>query len=134
MGATGDGLPEGRYGRDSTESSARRLRVVGAVLGAGLLALVGWFGWSYIGGQDVSGELIGYKVLSDDTVEVHLEVRKDADAVGVCTLRSRSEDGAEVGLKDVRITERSSRVDTVVEIQTTARATNAELLGCQSAD
>jgi hypothetical protein len=134
MGATRGGLPEGRYGRVADGSSTRRLRVVGAVLGAGLLALVGWFGWSYVGGQDVSGELIGYEVVSDDTVEVHLEVRKDAAAQGVCTLRSRAADGAEVGLKDVRITERASRVDMVVEMLTKARAANAELLGCRRAD
>lgn len=133
MSGTRGRLPDGRYGRSTPESSARRLRLVGAVLGTGLLAVTGWFGWSYIGGQDVTGEMIGYKVVSDDTVEVRLEVRKDADAVGVCTLRSRSDDGAEVGLKDVRVTERSERVDMIVQVRTKVRATNAELLGCKRA-
>lgn len=133
MSATRGGLPPGRYGRGTPEQSRRRLRVVGAVLGAAFLAVIGWFGWSYVDRQEVSGEMISYRVVSDDTVEVHLEVRKDAGTIGVCTLRSRSEDGSEVGLRDVRIAERSSRVDTVVQVHTKARATNAELLGCQRA-
>lgn len=131
MGVTGDALPEGRYGRGTPDTSSRRLRWVGGLLGLGFLGLICWIGWSYIAGQEVSGELIRYQVVSDDTVRVHLEVRKDADAIGVCTLRSLGRDGAEVGLKDVRITQRGGQVDTVVTVHTRARATNAELIGCQ---
>jgi Domain of unknown function (DUF4307) len=134
MTATRGGPPPGRYGRSSTESTTRRLRVVGAVLAVALLALVGWLGWSYLDKQDVSGQLVRYKVVSDDTVEVHLEVHKPKDSDGVCTVRSRGSDGAEVGVKDVRIAQRSALVNTIVELHTTARATDAELVRCQSAD
>ncbi|GGO83031.1 DUF4307 domain-containing protein [Wenjunlia tyrosinilytica] len=126
--------PEGRYGRRTPESTTRRLRTVGAVLAVAFLGMVGWLGWSYIDEQDVSGELIRYKVVSDDTVEVHLEVRKPKDVTGVCTLRSRSADGDEVGLKDVRVEQRSGVVNTLVELHTTGRATNAELVSCKKAD
>lgn len=134
MSVTRGGPPAGRYGRATAESSTRRLRLVGAVLAVAFAAMVGWFGWSYIDGQDVSGALIRYRVVSDDTVEMHLEIRKPEDSDGVCTVRSLSEDGAEVGVKDIRIEQRAKVVNTVVELETTARATTAELVRCQLAD
>ena len=133
MSATHQQLPEGRYGRVSPDSSARRLRVVGAVLGAVLLAVLTWFGWSYIARQDVTGQLLGYEVVSDETVRVRLEVRKDEGSVGVCTLRALGANRDEVGLRDVRITDPAGQVDTVAEVRTKTRAVSAELLGCQAA-
>ncbi|WP_181765389.1 DUF4307 domain-containing protein [Streptomyces albidus (ex Kaewkla and Franco 2022)] len=130
------GLPQDRYGRSgSGERDARtdrRLKIVGAVLGVLGLAGIGWLGASYISGQEVSGEMIKFKVVSDRAVEVHLEVRKDAGAEGVCTLRALAADGGEVGRKDVPVGGAREQVDTVVSVRTTARATSSELVGCES--
>ncbi|MBZ4017242.1 DUF4307 domain-containing protein [Streptomyces purpurogeneiscleroticus] len=134
MAAVRDGLPDGRYGRTADERADRKLKVIGAVLGAALVAMVAWFGISYITEQDLSGRLVTYKVVSDTTVQAHLEVVKDTGAKGVCTLRSQSADGAEVGRKDVPVDQAKSQVDTVITIRTTARATNAELVGCTTSD
>jgi len=130
------GLPQGRYGStgSATERDARtdrRLKIVGAVLGVLGLAVLGWIGAGYISSQEVSGEMIKFKVVSDRTVEVHVEVRKDAGAEGVCTLRALADDGAEVGRKDVPVAAGPERVDTVASVRTTTRATSAELKGCQ---
>ncbi|POX41646.1 DUF4307 domain-containing protein [Streptomyces sp. Ru73] len=130
MAAVRDGLPDGRYGRTADERADRTLKIVGAVLGAALVAMIAWFGISYITGQDLSGRLVSYKVVSDSAVQAHLEVVKDTGAKGVCTLRSQSADGAEVGRKDVPVDQAKDQVDTVITIRTTARATNAELVGC----
>ncbi|MEU6120074.1 DUF4307 domain-containing protein [Streptomyces sp. NPDC047117] len=130
MAAVRDGLPDGRYGRTADERADRKLKVIGAMLGAALLGVIAWFGISYITGQDLSGRLVTYKVVSDTKVQAHLEVMKDPGAKGVCTLRSQSADGAEVGRKDVRVEQSEDQVDTVITIRTTARATNAELVGC----
>ncbi|MEU2084510.1 DUF4307 domain-containing protein [Streptomyces albus] len=134
-------VPEGRYGRTTGRTGGaggrsdartdRRLKITGGVLGVLMLALIGWIGVSYIAGQDVSGELIKYKVVSDNAVQVHLEVRKDAGVEGVCTLRARAEDGGEVGRKSANFDAGSSRIDEVITIRTTARATSGELVGCQ---
>ena len=134
-------VPEGRYGRRKSAADGRataadaqtdrRLKIVGGVLGVLMLALIGWIGSSYISGQDVSGEMIKFKVVSDSAVEVHLEVRKDAGTAGVCTLRTLAEDSGEVGRKDAPIAADKDRVDQVVTVRTTARATAAELVGCQ---
>ncbi|WP_431042525.1 DUF4307 domain-containing protein [Streptomyces sp. P1-3] len=125
------GVPDGRYGRSADERADRKLKIVGAVLGAALLGVVAWFGYSYIADQDVSGRVIGFKVVSDDAVEVHLEVRKDKDTTGVCTLRSLAESGAEVGRKDFPFDQRREQVDEVVTLRTTERATTAELVDCK---
>ncbi|MFJ3900726.1 DUF4307 domain-containing protein [Streptomyces sp. NPDC090025] len=130
MSAVREQLPEGRYGRSADERADRKLKIVGAVLGTLFLALMGWFGWYYVVDSKISAEIIKFDVVSDREVQVHLEIRKDDDAQGVCTLRSRAEDGAEVGRKDVRIDEPVGRIDKVYAVRTTARATSAELIGC----
>ncbi|MDA5280521.1 MULTISPECIES: DUF4307 domain-containing protein [unclassified Streptomyces] len=133
MGAVREGLPEGRYGRSEDERADRRLKVVGSVLGVGLLAVVGWIGWDYVGGQSVSAEMIKFQILSDTEVKVHLEVRKDAGVTGVCTLSSQDEQHGEVGRADFTFAQRDTRVDEVVTLRTTGRATAVELVGCQTA-
>ncbi|MFD8013073.1 DUF4307 domain-containing protein [Streptomyces sp. NPDC058955] len=130
MTAVREQLPEGRYGRSADERADRKLKVVGAVLGTLFLAMIGWFGWHYVVDSEISAEMIKFDVVSDTEVQVHLEVRKDRGVEGVCTLRSRSEDGAEVARKDVTVAEPGTRVDRVYSLRTTARATSAELMGC----
>ncbi|WP_329040222.1 DUF4307 domain-containing protein [Streptomyces sp. NBC_00178] len=130
MAAVRETLPEGRYGRSRDERADRKLRVIGSVLGAAFLAMIGWFGYDYVAGQDISAELIKSKVVSDGRAEAHLEVRKEREADGHCTLRALSEDGAEVGRADFRFDERSDRIDRVLSLRTTSRATAVELLAC----
>ncbi|MGW7052582.1 DUF4307 domain-containing protein [Streptomyces sp. NPDC054887] len=131
MTAVRQDLPEGRYGRSADERADRKLKILGAVLGAALLAMTAWFGYDYITGQRISAEVIKFDTVSDSEVKVHLEVRKEAGATGTCTLRSLAEDGAEVGRRDVRV-ERAGvdRFDEVYSVRTTARATSTELTGC----
>jgi uncharacterized protein DUF4307 len=133
MSAVSEQLPDGRYGRSRSadERADRTLKIVGAALGALLLVLVGWFGYHYVIGTKISAEVITFKT-SGDAVKVHIEVRKDTDAEGYCTIRSQSADGAEVGRADFRFDQRESRIDKVVTLRTTARGTSAELLGCHS--
>ncbi|TGA94489.1 DUF4307 domain-containing protein [Streptomyces sp. MZ04] len=134
MAAASTKLPEGRYGRSRTadERADRKLMIVGSVLGVILLGVVGWFGYDYINGTKVSAEVIKFDVVSDKAVEAHLEVRKDAGARGYCTLRSQAESGAEVGRADFRFDQQKGRIDKVVTLRTTEKATSVELLGCHS--
>lgn len=133
MSAVREGLPEGRYGRSADERADRKLKVVGSVLGVGLLAVVGWIGWDYVGGQTVSAEVIKFQIVSDSEVKVHLEVRKEASVTGVCTLSSQDEEHGEVGRADFTFAQRDRRVDEMVTLKTTGRATMVELIGCQAA-
>lgn len=134
--AAGPRTPEGRYGPSAGHSDARtdrRLKITGGVLGALLLAFLAWVGVSYIGGQSVTGELTGFTVRSDTEVEVTLQIRKPADATGVCTVRSQAQDGLEVGRAEFRFEEAEDLVHQAVTLRTTGRATSAELLGCTAA-
>ncbi|MER8157419.1 DUF4307 domain-containing protein [Streptomyces sp. NPDC094472] len=131
MAAVREGLPDGRYGRSADARADRTLKIIGAVLGAGLLALITWFGYDYITGQDVSGRLTGFKVVADDAVDVRLEITKDKDATGICTVRTLDEYHDEVGRKDFTFDQRDGDLVKVVTVRTTARATTAELIGCE---
>ncbi|MEU2583346.1 DUF4307 domain-containing protein [Streptomyces avermitilis] len=124
-------LPEGRYGRSADERADRKLKIIGGILAVALLALFGYFAYHYVVQNKISGEVITFKA-SDDTVRVHLEVRKDADATGYCTVRSQAADGSEVGRADFRFTGHDTRIDKVVTLRTTAPGTTAELLGCHA--
>ncbi|RZB15204.1 DUF4307 domain-containing protein [Streptomyces sp. F001] len=124
-------LPEGRYGRSSDERADRTLKVVGAALGALLLAVMAFFAFHYIGQNKISAEVISFD-LSDDSVKVKLAVEKDAGASGYCTVRSQAESGAEVGRADFRFAGDATRITEVVTLRTTAPATTAELLGCHA--
>ncbi|MDW4907081.1 DUF4307 domain-containing protein [Streptomyces sp. ADMS] len=123
--------PEGRYGRSTDEHADRKLKVAAAVLGTVLLVLVGWFGYHYVIGNRISAEIITFKTY-DDSVKVHLEVRKDSGTSGYCTVRSQAENGAEVGRADFRFDGDATRIDRLVTLRTTSKGTTAELLGCHT--
>ncbi|MFH9004053.1 DUF4307 domain-containing protein [Streptomyces afghaniensis] len=123
--------PEGRYGRSSDERADRTLKIVGAVLAVALLGLVGWFGYHYVAQSEISAEVISFEP-GKESVQVHLEVRKDAGADGYCTVRSQAENGAEVGRADFRFDGDATRIDKVVTLRTTSPGTTAELLGCHT--
>ncbi|MDF3298180.1 DUF4307 domain-containing protein [Streptomyces tropicalis] len=125
-------LPEGRYGRSPDERADGKLRIAAIVLGAALLALIGYFAYHYVGESRISGQVITFQASGDNAVQVHLEVRKDAGVHGYCTLRSQSATGDEVGRADFRFDQKATRIDKVVTLRTTARGTTAELLGCHA--
>jgi hypothetical protein len=131
MATVREGLPDGRYGRSADQRADRKLKILGAVLGAGFLAMIVWFGYSYIAGQDISGRVTGFKVVSDGAVEVRLEITKDTGTTGVCTVRTLDEEHGEVGRKDFTFGKGQGDAVKVVTVRTTARATSAELVGCE---
>ncbi|MEV2212897.1 DUF4307 domain-containing protein [Streptomyces sp. NPDC050997] len=124
-------LPEGRYGHSSDERADHKLKIAGAVLAALLLAVVGYFAYHYVAQNKISAEVITFEP-GKDTVQVHLEVRKDADASGYCTVRSQAENGEVVGRADFRFDGDATRIDKVVTLRTTSPGTTAELLGCHA--
>ncbi|MET8611335.1 MULTISPECIES: DUF4307 domain-containing protein [Streptomyces] len=131
MSTASTGLPAGRYGRSSDERADRKLKVAAVVLGAALLALVGYFAYHYIVQTEISAQVITFEA-TDNAVKAHLEVHKDAGTDGYCTLRSQAADGTEVGRADFRFTGSATRIDKVVTLRTTAKGTTAELLGCHA--
>ncbi|MEU3501862.1 DUF4307 domain-containing protein [Streptomyces hundungensis] len=132
MAAVREQLPQGRYGRSADQRADRKLKIVGVALAAVLLGVIAWIGFDYVGGQSLSAQVIKFKVVSDTSVEVHLEVVKDKNAKGTCTLRAQQTSGDDVGRADFRFDEPVKQIDRVVTITTTSRATAADLVSCQS--
>ena len=112
MTAVRDRLPEGRYGHADAARTDRRLKLLGAVLGAVVLAVVGWAAWWYLSTNDVSGQVVTFEVVSDSEVQARLEVHKPADTTAVCTLRSQARDRSEVGRKNVTLAQHASSPST----------------------
>ncbi|TQF03658.1 DUF4307 domain-containing protein [Kitasatospora acidiphila] len=125
------GLPEGRYGGRSDQEADRRLKVIGAVLGVLVLALIAWLGGSYLMRESkLSGAVAEFQVVSDSEVQAQLSVTKSSGTGGTCTIRSEAADHSVVGQLDVPVPTSGSSFIQVVTIRTTARGTTAELLGC----
>ncbi|MCN9243893.1 DUF4307 domain-containing protein [Streptomyces sp. RY43-2] len=124
-------LPEGRYGRSADARTDRTLKIVGSALAAVMLLVLGWFAYHYVVQNKISAEVISFEV-TPDAIKAHLEVRKDADASGYCTLRSQAKDGAEVGRADFRFDGHATRIDKTVTLRTTSPGGTAELLGCHA--
>jgi uncharacterized protein DUF4307 len=125
--------PEGRYGPGADARADRKLRVAAVVAGVLVAVGVGWYGYSSLAGDKVSGQVVAFEAVSDQSLQIHLEVHKGTDTVAVCTVRSVGSDHAEVGRKDVRLTQHGKQVDTVVTVRTTARGQTGELVGCSAA-
>lgn len=131
MSAASTRLPEGRYGRSSDERADHKLKILGTVLGALMIGLIGYFAYHYVAQNKISGEVIAFDA-GENAVRVHLEVRKDSGASGYCTVRSQAENGAEVGRADFRFAGDATRIDKVVTLRTTSPGTTAELLSCHA--
>lgn len=97
--------PAARYGRQRLSRRSRRGIAIGLTLiivAAGVaIALIGF---QRLGSGDVKGELSGYRLVDDETVEVTISVtRKDPTQQVVCIVRARSLDGTETGRREVLV-------------------------------
>lgn len=127
--------PAARYGRQQLSRRTRRWIAIGLtalVLVAGVaIAAVAFFRF---GAGDVKGELGGYRIVDDRTVEVTVSVtRDDPSQHVVCIVRARSYDGNEIGRRELLVApsaEETVQVRTIVT--TSAPAVVGEVYGCGS--
>ena len=124
--------PPGRYDPPS-RFGQRVVAVLLALLFLAVLAAVGSYIWSRYGGEQVRGQVRGFVIRSDSSLEMDLEVAKTAGAPAYCVLRARGADGREVG-RDVAVLDPVGTPETVARgtfvLQTSGRAVTAELAGC----
>jgi hypothetical protein len=130
MTTTTEGVrpPADRYGR--ARSAPGRGRVVYLAVVGVFLALIAMIGYLYVSRSTVSGEVVSFHAVSDTQMDIRISVSKDAGRSASCTVRSRAEDGSEVGRTTVTLAPGSGDVTTVVHLRTTARGTTGELVGC----
>ena len=116
--------PAARYGRQRLTVRSRRWIALGltvVVLAAGVAIAV--IASRRQGTGPVRGELGGYQVMDDETVQVTISVtRDDPSRPVVCIVRARSIDGSETGRREVLVppsTQATVQVTTVVKASKT---------------
>jgi hypothetical protein len=112
--------PDARYGRELVSRSNRRWIAVGLgvlVLAAGIAIAV--IASQRLGTGEVKGELGGYLLVDDETVQVTVTVTRDNPSQPVvCIVRARSIDGSETGRREVLVppsAQKTVQVTTVVK-------------------
>jgi len=112
--------PADRYGRQRLSRSNRRwiaigLTVLVLAIGVGIAVIAS----QRLGTGEVKGELGGYQLVDNETVQVTITVtRDDPSRPVVCIVRARSIDGSETGRREVLVppsTQQTVQVTTVVK-------------------
>ena len=125
--------PAARYGRQPLSRRTRRrvaagltLLIVAAGVGVALL------GFQRLGNGDVKGELRGYQLVDDSTVEVTIAVtRDDPSRPAVCIVRGRSLDGSETGRREILVPPSDQQTVQVTAVVKTSRPPGVgDVYGC----
>ena len=120
--------PAARYGRQRLTARNRRWIAIGLgvlTLAAGIAIAV--IASQRLGSGDVKGELGGYRVLDDETVEVTISVTRDDPAQPVvCIVRARSLDGSETGRREVLVPPSTART---VQVTSVVKASRTPVVG-----
>jgi Domain of unknown function (DUF4307) len=120
--------PAARYGQQRLSRRNRRWIAIGLtalVLVAGVAVAV--IASQRFGTGDVKGELGGYRIVDDETVDVIITVtRDDPSRPVVCIVRARSIDGGETGRREVLVAPSSQAT---VQVTTTVKSTKPPVVG-----
>jgi hypothetical protein len=120
--------PAARYGRQRLSRGNRRWIAIGLtalVLATGIAVAV--IASQRFGTGDVKGELGGYQIVDDETVEVTISVtRDDPSRPVVCIVRARSIDGSETGRREVLV---PPSAQATVQVTTIVKATRPPVVG-----
>jgi hypothetical protein len=125
--------PESRYGRQKLSRRSRRWVVIAlAVFVVTLGGTAAVVGYQRINATDVEGEMVAYRLLDAQTVEVTFNVtRPDPSQPAVCIIRGRSRDGSETGRRELLVpasTEAVMQVSGVVK--TSGPPAVGDVYGC----
>ncbi len=127
--------PAARYGRQRLNRRTRRWIAIGltalvVVAGVAIAAVA----FVRFDSGDVKGELGGYRIVDDETVEVTVSVTRDDPAQPVvCIVRARSYDGSETGRREVLVPPSTAATVQVTTIVKTSRpAVVGDVYGCGS--
>ncbi|CAN5481376.1 DUF4307 domain-containing protein [soil metagenome] len=125
--------PESRYGRQKlSRSSGRAIAIALAVLVVALGVAIAFVGYQRLGTSEVEGELAGYRLLDQQTVEVTITVtRSDPSRPSVCIVRGRSKDGSETGRREILIpASEAATVQVTAVVKTSRPPVIGDVYGC----
>ena len=127
--------PTARYGRQRLSRRTRRWMAIGLTAAVVVLGVViAAVAFVRFDAGDVKGELGGYRIVDDKTVEVTVSVtRDDPSQPVVCIVRARSYDGTETGRREVLVAPSTATTVQVRTVVTTSRpAVVGDVYGCGS--
>jgi hypothetical protein len=115
-----------RYGEDRSRRGTYVLVAVVVAVFLGLVALVTY----WLSASSVASQLTGFAVVSDQRVDVTIEVSRDVGATTTCVLRAQDVHHQDVGYATVTIPPGRADLQATYPLATTGRAATAEVLGC----
>jgi hypothetical protein len=120
--------PPGRYGEGSRRPA--RTLVVGVLVLA--TAFVSWVVWAALGATDrgPSGEVSGFRVVSDGRIDVRVRLAPGSDGPVGCTVQALDRTREVVGVAGVGLGPR--RPERWVQVRTRERAVTATLGRCEN--
>ncbi|MGV0633228.1 DUF4307 domain-containing protein [Mycolicibacillus trivialis] len=125
--------PGSRYGRRRLPGSPRRRVIIAvSVLAIAAGTVIAVLGYQRFGSDDVSGKLVAYELIDDETVSVTITVtRSDPARPAQCIVRVRAKDGSETGRREVLVPP-SSQATVVVttELKSSAKPAMGDIYGC----
>lgn len=103
-------------------------------IGVVVVAFVGALAWvTYqLGSDDVQSELLAWRVVSNEHVDVTFDVRRSADSDVYCVIRAQDQTRADVGYAVVSMPRGTTYVQQTYPLRTLAPAYVVELLACSS--
>ncbi|AKS32859.1 DUF4307 domain-containing protein [Mycolicibacterium goodii] len=125
--------PAARYGsRDQPRSNRRWILIAVAAVAVVVGVVVAVVAYQRFTGGDVKGELTGYQLLDDETVQVTIGVeRPDPSKPVVCIVRARAKDGSESGRREILVPPSTDRVVQVTtEVKSTRKPVMGDIYGC----
>ena len=125
--------PDARYGRQRLSRGSRRWIAIG--LGVLVLAVgvgIAMIATNRLGTGKVKGDLGGYHLIDDKTVQVTLTVtRDDPSRPVVCIVRARAIDGSETGRREVLVPPSSQKtVQVTTVVMTSKPPVVGDVYGC----
>lgn len=125
--------PDARYGRPRLSRRARRrVAIALGVLVAAAGIVIAVIGYQRISTSAVTGSLVGYRLVDDETASVTISVtRSDPSRPVACIVRVRATNGSETGRRELLVPPSEA---TTVQVTTTVKSSQppvmADIYGC----
>lgn len=125
--------PDARYGRPRLSRRARRrVAIALGVLVAAAGIVIAVIGYQRISTSAVTGSLVGYRLVDDETASVTISVtRSDPSRPVACIVRVRATNGSETGRRELLVPPSEA---TTVQVSTTVKSSQppvmADVYGC----
>lgn len=125
--------PDARYGRPRLSRRARRrVAIALGVLVAAAGIVIAVIGYQRISTSAVTGSLVGYRLVDDETASVTISVtRSDPSRPVACIVRVRATNGSETGRRELLVPPSEA---TTVQVMTTVKSSQppvmADVYGC----